>query len=66
MALTAAVVYVTGWWGVVPFKTKGPNNTPGVSIRTTHFPTPIGVYDISELVGHPWLGSAYPVGTPVT
>lgn len=43
-------VYNCGWLGVVPFKTQGPDNQPGKSIRTSHFETLIGTYDVSEIV----------------
>lgn len=38
------------WFGFVPFATKGPNNTPGVSERTSHLPTLVGTYDVTELL----------------
>ncbi|EEP76187.1 predicted protein [Uncinocarpus reesii 1704] len=42
--------YECGWLGALPWKTQGPNNRPHVSIRTTEFPTPIGVYNVSEIL----------------
>ncbi|KAI3318442.1 hypothetical protein HD806DRAFT_549272 [Xylariaceae sp. AK1471] len=53
VADVAAVVndfYKSGWLGAVPFSTQGPDNKAGVSTRTTMFPTPIGVYNISEIL----------------
>ena len=47
------VVYKIAWLGVEPFATKGPNNTPGVSLRSVHLPTLVGTYNITERVRIP-------------
>lgn len=41
-------VYKCAWLGVVPYAFEGPDNTPGVSIRTSRLPTLVGVNVISE------------------
>ncbi|RAL59861.1 hypothetical protein DID88_000490 [Monilinia fructigena] len=40
--------YKCAWLGVVPYETHGPNNKPGVSIRTSYLPTKLGTYSITE------------------
>ncbi|PQE23433.1 hypothetical protein CJF30_00010515 [Rutstroemia sp. NJR-2017a BBW] len=40
--------YKCAWLGVVPYETHGPDNKPGVSIRTSFLPTKVGVYSITE------------------
>jgi len=42
------IVYKSGWLGVLPYAFQGPDNTPGVSIRTSHLRTLVGTYDITE------------------
>jgi hypothetical protein len=43
-------VYKCAWLGVVPFATQGPDNTPGLSIRTSRLPTLVGTYNITEIL----------------
>lgn len=45
------------WLGVVPYQTHGPDNTPGVSIRTSYLPTKVGTYSITEKVYIPSISS---------
>ncbi|KAK8909190.1 hypothetical protein QC760_001921 [Botrytis cinerea] len=40
--------YNSAWLGVTPYETRGPDNKPGVSIRTSYLPTKVGTYSISE------------------
>ena len=42
------IVYKCAWLGVLPFATQGPDNEPGVSIRTSNLPTLVGLYVITE------------------
>ncbi|TEY59439.1 hypothetical protein BOTCAL_0192g00020 [Botryotinia calthae] len=40
--------YNSAWLGVIPYETRGPNNKPGVSIRTSYLPTKVGTFSVSE------------------
>lgn len=55
---TPFTVFNSAWLGVLPFATQGPDNQPGVSIRTSNLPTSVGTYVITEKASLSFLSSS--------